>query len=183
MGQDLEKVNPYPYSKIEYLKRFFWVLIRLTIWRLLWHRIPVLRMGILKAFGAQAAWSSMAFGSTVVFRPWDFSIGEMSALGPRVHVYNLGRIDIGKNTVISQDSYLCGGTHDYTRPNLPLIRPNIEIGSGVWIGAGAFIGPGVTIGNGAVVGARAVVFKDVLPNTIVVGNPARFVKKRIMSED
>lgn len=47
--------------------------------------------------------------------------------------------------------------------------------------AEAFIGPGVTIGEGAVVGARGCVFKDVDPWTVVGGNPAKFIKKRIIN--
>ncbi len=102
-------------------------------------------------------------------------------LGDHVHVYNLGPITIGDHTVISQDVYLCAGTHDYTQPDLPLVRPSITIGSGVWICAGAFIGPGVTIGDNAIVGARAVVTKDVPPGMIVAGNPARVIKVRPMA--
>ena len=109
-------------------------------------------------------------------------MGEYSALGPRVNLYNLGTITIGSNTVISQDSYLCGGTHDYTRPTMPLIKAPITVGDKVWICAGAFIGPGVTIGDGAVVGARAVVVKDVEPWTVVAGNPAKMIKRRVIQD-
>jgi len=95
-------------------------------------------------------------------------------------IYNLGPVTIGDHTVISQDVYVCAGTHDYTRSNLPLLRPPIAIGSGVWICAGAFIGPGVTISDNSIVGARAVVMKDVPPGVVVAGNPAKVVKARIM---
>ncbi|WP_431137886.1 hypothetical protein [Psychroserpens mesophilus] len=56
------------------------------------------------------------------------------------------------------------------------------MGNSVWICAGAFIGPGVTIGEGAVVGARAVVTSNGEPWTVVAGNPAILIKKRIISE-
>lgn len=79
-------------------------------------------------------------------RPWDIKLGKYVTIGPRVHLYNLKKIIIGDNTVISQDAYLSGGTHDYSKSNLPLIRKDIIIGNYVWICAGAFIGPGVTIG-------------------------------------
>jgi putative colanic acid biosynthesis acetyltransferase WcaF len=77
---------------------------------------------------------------------------------------------------------VCAGTHDYTKPNLPLERPPIAIGSGVWIAAGAFIGPGVTVGDNTVVGARAVVMSDVEPGVVVAGNPAKVIKQRPMDE-
>lgn len=53
----------------------------------------------------------------------------------------------------------------------------IIIEDGAWIAAGAIILPGVTVGKGAIVGAGAVVSRDVPPMTMVVGNPARAVKK------
>ena len=51
------------------------------------------------------------------------------------------------------------------------------IQEGASIGANATILPGITIGQGAMVGAGAVVLKDVLPNSVVVGNPAREIEK------
>jgi maltose O-acetyltransferase len=51
----------------------------------------------------------------------------------------------------------------------------VEIGDGAWIGARATILPGVTIGRGAVVSAGSVVNKNVPPNSIVAGTPARVV--------
>lgn len=58
-----------------------------------------------------------------------------------------------------------------------VLKP-IFIGSNCWIGAGAIVLPGVSIGDGAVVAAGSVVTKDVVPWSIVAGNPAKFIKNR-----
>lgn len=58
----------------------------------------------------------------------------------------------------------------------------VVIGNDVWIGHNAIILPGVSIGNGAVVGSGAVVTNDVEPYTVVVGVPARPIKKRFSDE-
>ncbi len=65
---------------------------------------------------------------------------------------------------------------------MPLLKPPIIIGDQAWICTDAYVGPGVTVGEGAVVGARAVVVKDVEPWAIVAGNPAGFLRKRIMKQ-
>ena len=52
----------------------------------------------------------------------------------------------------------------------------ISIGDGVWIGGGAIVLPGVTIGDGCVVGAGSVVTRDMPPNTLALGNPARIAR-------
>lgn len=52
---------------------------------------------------------------------------------------------------------------------------DIRIGDGVWVGANAFIRGGVTVGEGAVIGANSVVLKDVPPNSIAVGAPAKIL--------
>jgi len=59
----------------------------------------------------------------------------------------------------------------------------VVIGNDVWIGARVIILPGVHIGNGAVIGAGAVVTKDVPDYEIWGGNPARFLKSRLLSEN
>ena len=56
------------------------------------------------------------------------------------------------------------------------------IGSDVWIGQNAVILPGVQIGDGAIIGANSVVGHDVAPYTIVVGNPAKTLRKRFDDE-
>ena len=53
---------------------------------------------------------------------------------------------------------------------------DVRIQKNAWIGAGATILPGVTIGENAIVGAGSVVTRDVLPNTVVAGNPARVIQ-------
>ena len=62
------------------------------------------------------------------------------------------------------------------------ITAPVSIGNHVWIGAEAIILKGVTIGDGAVIGAGSVVTRDVESCAIVVGNPARVIKRNIRWE-
>jgi acetyltransferase-like isoleucine patch superfamily enzyme len=64
----------------------------------------------------------------------------------------------------------------------PISRGDVEIGNDVWIGRGARVRSGVKIGDGAVVGAYAVVTRDVRPYAVVVGVPAREVRRRFTDE-
>lgn len=61
--------------------------------------------------------------------------------------------------------------------DLPL-KGDTVLGNDVWVGQNAVILPGVHIGDGAIIGANSVVGSDVPPYTIVVGNPARTLRKR-----
>lgn len=65
--------------------------------------------------------------------------------------------------------------------DMPL-KGNTVIGNDVWIGQNAVILPGVHIGDGAIIGANSVVGSDVAPYTIVIGNPARELRKRFDDE-
>ena len=93
-------------------------------------------------------------------------------------LYSLGEIHIGAHTVISQRSYLCAGTHDYTRPSFDISAPPIHIGDQVWIASDVFVAPGVSIGDGAVIGARSSVFHDLPEGMVCVGSPAQPLKPR-----
>ncbi len=67
------------------------------------------------------------------------------------------------------------------KADLPL-KGDTVIGNDVWIGQNAVILPGVHIGDGAIIGANAVVGSDVAPYTVVIGNPARVLRKRFDDE-
>jgi len=64
----------------------------------------------------------------------------------------------------------------------PASKGDVVIGHDVWIGAGARVLSGVSVGNGAVIGASSVVASNVAPYAIVVGNPAREIRKRFSDE-
>lgn len=137
---------------------------------------------LLRLFGAKIDPTAIVYSSAKVYYPANLSMEAYSCLASGVDCYNVAPIRVGSNTTISQGAHLCTASHDIADPRHPLITAPIVIEDQVWIAADAFVGMGVTIGQGAVVGARAAVFKDVEPWTVVGGNPARFIKKRIINE-
>jgi len=135
---------------------------------------------LLRAFGAKIGRGARIYPTVRVWAPWNLVLGSEAALGYRVNCYNCATITIGDYALVSQDTTLCAATHDYRSRSFPLVTRPITIESQAWVCAEAFIGPGVKIGEGAVVGARSCVLADVNPWTVVVGNPAKFLKKRTM---
>lgn len=86
-----------------------------------------------------------------------------------------GGIILEEGAMVAANAQLISNNHDlYDR--MVLICKPVRICKNAWIGAGATILPGVTVGENAVVAAGAVVTKDVAPNTIVGGNPAKLIK-------
>lgn len=161
------------------ISRLIWNGVRLLLFRPFASRIfKKWRVLVLKCFGAKIEWSSHIYASVKIWAPWNLEMGSNTTFGPNVECYNQGRISIGANTIISQNTHLCASSHDYTHKNFPLLLKPIVIRNGVWVAAGAFVGPGVIIGNNAVVAACGVVTKNVDDNCIVGGNPAKLIKYR-----
>lgn len=138
---------------------------------------------ILRSFGAKLERNTVVYASAKIWAPWNLQMGDYSVMGPKVDCYNQGNISIGSNTIVSQKTYLCASSHDFTISNFPLILKPIKIHDQVWIAAGAFIGPGVEVGTGAVIGAKGAVFKNVKEWGVFGGNPAKFIKERKMQVD
>ncbi|GAA1788229.1 sugar O-acetyltransferase [Actinomadura chokoriensis] len=88
-------------------------------------------------------------------------------------------ITIGNDVQIGPNVQLLTPTHpldaEQRRARLEAAEP-IVIEDNVWLGGGAIVLPGVTIGMNSVIGAGAVVTKDVPPNVVAVGNPAKVVR-------
>lgn len=135
------------------------------------------RRMILRLFGARIGQKTNIYPSVRITIPWNLDLGDYCAIGDRAILYALGPISIGSRTTISQGAHLCAGSHDVSRPDRPLVKAPITVASDVWIAADAFIGPNVNIGRGAIAGARSVVVRDVDPGCVVVGNPARIIRK------
>ena len=136
---------------------------------------------LLRLFGAKIHPTAHVYSSARVYYPAHLTMKEYSCLADGVNCYNVAPVTIGAHTTISQEAFLCTASHDITDPANHLICAPITIEDQVWVGARAYIGLGVCIGQGAVVGATASVYKNVVPWTVVGGNPARFLKERIIN--
>lgn len=174
----MDRASDPPYTRSEYYRKALWFLVQATVFRVAPGRW---RARLVRWFGGDIAPTAKLRRSVKIHHPWLLRVGEESSLGDNVHVYNLGPVEIGPHSAVSQNVHLCAGTHDWKLRHLPLERSSIVIGSGVWVCADAFIGPGVTVGHNSIVGARAVVMKDVPERSIVAGNPAVVVRDRPMT--
>jgi putative colanic acid biosynthesis acetyltransferase WcaF len=165
------------------IKRLLWSMVESTLFRGSFHTMNGWRCFLLRMFGAKVGRRCIIRRTVRVYYPWLLEIGDMAVIGDVANLYNLGKITIGTGAMISQEAYLCAGTHDYTDPALPLVTMPVTIGKEAWICARAFVSPGITVGEGAIVAACGVAVKNVDPWTIVGGNPAKFIKKREMKTD
>lgn len=116
-------------------------------------------------------------------------IGENVQVNDYVHIAAIRRVTIGASTLIASKVFISDHNHgDYqghdphSAPDVPpakrpLASRPVRIGCNVWIGEHVCIMPGVTIGDGAIVGAGAIVTADVPVDCIVVGAPARIVRR------
>lgn len=137
------------------------------------------RRFLLRLFGAKIGKRVIIRSSVKTTYPWKVSIGDYSWVGDDVNLYSLGEINIGKNVVISQKSYLCTGSHNYLQSDFPISAKKITIKDECWLATDVFIAPGITIEKGSVIGSRSSVYKNIPANKICIGNPAKIIRARI----
>lgn len=167
-----------PYSTGEKVARMLWAVVQATLFAWSFHNWYGWRNWLLRRFGAHVHHTVTIRRTVRIECPWNLTVGRNCSIGDRAVVYCLGPVTLGDRVSVSQHAHLCAGTHDYTRSDLPLVRPPIDIEDDVWVAADAFVGPSVRIGAGAILGARACAFTDLEPWTIYGGNPARALKPR-----
>ncbi len=161
--------------------RLLWTLI----WALLCRWLPR-SMGsnwkrfILNLFGAKIEKGAIVYSGAKIYCPYNLIMKRGACLDMGVNCYNVSTIILEEDAVVSQGTFLCTASHDYTDPRHPLIGSPITLCKRSWVAAQAFIGVGVTVGEGAVVGARTAVFKNVEPWTVIGGNPAKYIKNRVL---
>ncbi len=115
----------------------------------------------------------------------DLEIGENSYIGAlsTIQAYSNCKVTIGKGCSISHNVRIYTASKmadsDFSQPeNVPLKTGDVTIEDFVWIGANVFINPGVRIGTNSVIGANAVVTKNVEPNCIYGGVPAKLLRRK-----
>ena len=119
------------------------------------------RRWLLRFFGATVGTGVVIKPRARVKFPWRLEVGDFSWIGEAVWIDNLAEVSIGRNCCISQNSYLCCGSHDWMAEDFRLVTKRITIEDGVWIGARAVLGPGIEIGQGSIVTLGSIVTKSV----------------------
>jgi putative colanic acid biosynthesis acetyltransferase WcaF len=154
----------------------------LTTWFLLCRWSPKFfnrwRVLILNIFGADIHPTVMIYSSARIWLPRNLQINCKSCLGPNVFVYNVDKVQIGKQTIISQFTEICTASHDYNTNDFALVSAPVEIGSNCWIASGAFVGPNSRLDDGVVLGARSVASGKTLEIGVYGGNPAVKIKEK-----
>lgn len=128
------------------------------------------------------------FVKIIVNKEGCLKIGNNTLISSNVNINaGVGKITIGKNTMVAANSYIINNDHDVfdrlSVRNSGHITQDIEIGDNVWIGANCTILKGVKIGEGAIIGAGSVVTKDVKPYSINAGIPSKFIKTRFKKDE
>jgi putative colanic acid biosynthesis acetyltransferase WcaF len=129
------------------------------------------RVALLRAFGARVGHGVLVRHRVRVLWPWKLEIGNNTWVGEGAWLLNLEPIRIGSNVCISQEAFLCTGSHDMRSPTFEYDNGPISVESGAWIGARATVLRGVTIGSGATIAACARVSRNVAPGAIYSSQP------------
>ena len=166
-GAGYDKGRPLPVQ-------ILWLLVSGLVVRRWWCPM-VLRLTILRAFGARLGQGVVIRHDVKIHWPWKLSVGDHSWVGEGVWILNLEPVTIGSQTCISQGVLLCTGSHNRFSPSFEFDNAPIEIGNGVWVAARATVLRGVTVGADAVVGATALITRDVEAGDLVLAPPARRV--------
>jgi acetyltransferase-like isoleucine patch superfamily enzyme len=136
-----------------------------------------------KVFFHSGAWLSVVEEHNGRRHQPRLQIGDRTVFGRDAYISCVGEITIGVEVQAADRVFITDTYHGYENPDVsitrqPMAEPrSVVIGDGAFLGIGACVMAGVTIGERAFVGANAVVTRDVAPNTVVAGNPARELRR------
>jgi putative colanic acid biosynthesis acetyltransferase WcaF len=118
-----------------------------------------------------------------ILGPASLRLGDDTAIARDCVLDARGGLSLDNGALVGFESVILTATHNWATMDLPVhhqpaAKAPVRIGANTWLGARCIILPGVTIGDRAVVGAASVVTKDVAPESIVAGVPARYLAQR-----
>ena len=158
--------------------RFLWGIAWLVLVRPTPRPMHKWRAFVLRLFGAKLGPNCRIYAGARIWAPWNLVCEDAVAVADGAVLYNAAPMRLASHSIVSQDAYLCGSTHDYDDPAFPMVNKPISLGRYAWICARAVVGPGVQVGDGAVLGLCSVATRDLQPWTVYAGMPARAVKPR-----
>jgi acetyltransferase-like isoleucine patch superfamily enzyme len=128
-------------------------------------------------------WCWIGHGTKIRCHEGRVSIGAKTVMGQECTISAFQNISIGRECVIADRVMLIDFDHGVVEVERPIRHQGIykrdtRVGNNVWIGYGACILRGVTVGDNAIIGTSAVVTKDVPPNAVVAGVPAKVIRMR-----
>lgn len=128
-------------------------------------------------------WSWIGHGCKIRAHEGVVSIGAKTVLGQECTISSFQRIEIGRECIVADRVMFIDFDHGSVEVDRPIreqgiYKRDVRIGHNVWIGYGAAFLRGVTVGDNAIVGTSSVVTKDVEPNAVVGGVPARLLRMR-----
>ena len=140
-----------------------------------------LKRVLLRMFGARVGKGVIIKPSVNIKYPWKLVIGDHVWIGEKVWIDNLGNVNLGDNSCLSQGAMLLCGNHDFKKSTFDLKVGDITIENGAWIGAFAVVCPGVTCKSHSVLTVKSVATSDLEAYYIYKGNPAAKHKEGVIS--
>lgn len=161
---------------------------RSVVWQALWFACQNLifakwwcpatvRPKLLRAFGADIGKRVFIRHQVRVLWPWKLTVGNDCWIGEGAWLLNLEPITLGHDVCLSQEAFLCTGSHDRHSPSFKYDNGPITVGDSAWIGARATVLRGVTVGQRGVVAACARITKDVPAGALTRGDQTRDPKR------
>ncbi|MBN9615977.1 MAG: putative colanic acid biosynthesis acetyltransferase [Acidobacteriales bacterium 59-55] len=159
-------------------RRVLWNLCRVLLYRTSPRPFHAWRAWLLRCFGATMGRNCHFYPASKIWAPWNLVCADQVTAADGAEIYNPAPMIFGSHSILSQDAYLCGATHDYDDPAFPLLAYAMTIGAYAWICARASVAPGVNVGEGSVLGLGSIATRDLAPWTVYAGSPAAKVKDR-----
>ncbi len=128
-------------------------------------------------------WSWIGHGTRIRAHEGEVEIGAKTVLGQECTISAFQHVSIGRECILADRAMLIDFDHGVSEVERPIraqgiYKRDVRVGHNCWIGYGACILRGTTVGDNCVVGTSTVVTRDVPPNAVVGGVPARLLRMR-----
>lgn len=128
-------------------------------------------------------WVWIGKGNALRCHEGNLKIGDKVVFGGKNTINCYLDIEVGDECIFADWIYVCDFDHKYDDMQVPIknqgiVKSPVKVGANCWVGEKSTVLRGVTIGEGCVIASHALVNRDVPPNSIVGGVPARVLKQR-----